>query len=310
MAQFEINDCAAIISEGTKKIGEGIYAEFGSMFSLVGCQAIRAKNINKLTDKQREALLGLEEPHEVKISWLSGSGGLLRLRSLVDRGRWRFMDSEGVITTIPSRYAHVRQAVDGVAIVVMGGFGPASNVYKEGLIDTKGNELTPIKYDSIGFFEDGVAEVRIGQERGVINNKGELVVPLTKKCSRSTFSQFVVDGEAAERVFNIFKESHFAKNQNALGFNTQIEFDYADGILRIEERTDASSLVADVLCFFVGYGNFYYLTEYYEDGKVLDCELHDKEGIYFVCPPKTEWEKQQEEKLTKRADEVGGDIPF
>ena len=196
-----------------------------------------------------------------------------------------------------------------MVIVVMGGFGPASNVYKEGLIDTKGNELTPIKYDSIGFFEDGVAEVRIGQERGVINNKGELVVPLTKKCSRSTRSQFVVDGDDAERVFNIFKESHFAKNKNELGFNTQIEFDYADGILRIEERTEANSLVADVLCFFVGYDNFYYLTEYYEDGKVLDCELHDKEGRYFVCPPKTECEKQ-EEKLTKRADEVGGDIPF
>ena len=269
------------------KIGVGIYAEFGSMFSLVGCQAIRTKNIKKLTDKQREALLGLEEPHEVTIAWLENSDGLLRLRSLVDRGRWRFMDSEGVITTIPSRYAHVRQAVDGVAIVVMGGFGPASNVYKEGLIDTKGNELTPIKYDSIGFFKDGVAEVRIGQERGVINNKGELVEPLTAKPNRSTRSQFVVDGEAAERVFNIFKESHFAKSHNALGFNTQIEFDYADGILRIEERTDASSLVADVLCFFVGYGNFYYLTEYYEDGKVLDCELHDDEGRYFTDATQT-----------------------
>ena len=33
------------------KIGEGIYAEFGSMFSLVGCQAIRTKNIKKLTNK-------------------------------------------------------------------------------------------------------------------------------------------------------------------------------------------------------------------------------------------------------------------
>lgn len=310
MAQFEINDCAAIISEGTNKIGEGIYAEFGSMFSLVGCQAIKTKNIKKLTDKQREALLGLEEPHEVMISWLSGSDGLLRLRSLVDRGRWRFMDSEGVITTIPSRYAHVRQAVDGVAIVVMGGFGPVSNVYKEGLIDTKGNELTPIMYDSIGFFKDGVAEVRIGQERGAINNKGELIEPLTVKPNRSMHSQFVVDGEAAERVFNIFKESHFAKNKNELGFNTQIEFDYSDGILRIEERTVAISLVVELLCFFVGYDNFYSLTEYYEDGKVLDCELHDEEGRYFVCPPKTEWEKQQEEKLTKRADEVGGDIPF
>lgn len=269
------------------KIGEGIYAEFGSMFSLVGCQAIRTKNIKKLTDKQREALLGLEEPHEVTIAWLENSDGLLRLRSLVDRGRWRFMDSEGVITTIPSRYAHVRQAVDGVAIVVMGGFGPTSNVYKEGLIDTKGNELTPIKYDSIGFFKDGVAEVRIGQERGVINNKGELVEPPTAKPNCSTRSQFVVDGDNAERVYNIFNESHFAKSHNALGFNTQIEFDYADGILRIEEHTDANSLVAELLCFFVGYDNFYSLTEYYDDGEVQDCELHDDEGRYFTDATQT-----------------------
>ena len=272
------------------KIGEGIYAEFGSMFSLVGCQAIRTKNIKKLTDKQREALIGLEEPHEVTIAWLENSDGLLRLRSLVDRGRWRFMDSEGVITTIPSRYAHVRQAVDGVAIVVMDGFGPASNVYKEGIIDTNGNELTPIKYDSIGFFKDGVAEVRIGAERGVINNKGELVEPLTAKPNCSTRSQFVVDGDNAERVYNIFKESHFAKSHNALGFNTQIEFDYADGILRIEEHTDANSLVAELLCFFVGYDNFYSLTEYYEDGEVLDCELHDDEGKYFYNKNNTNYE--------------------
>lgn len=272
------------------KIGEGIYAEFGSMFSLVGCQAIRSKSIKKLTDKQREALLGLEEPHEVTIAWLESSDGILRLRSLVDCGRWRFMDSEGVITTIPSRYAHVRQAVDGVAIVVMGGFGPASNLYKEGLIDTKGNELTPIKYDSIGFFKDGVAEVHIGRERGVINNKGELVEPLTAKPNRSMHSQFVVDGEAAERVFNIFRESHFAKSHNALGFNTKIEFDYADGILRIEEHTDTNSLVADLLSFFVGYGNFYYLLEYYEDGEVLDCELHDEEGKYFYNKKNTNYE--------------------
>ena len=41
------------------KIGECINEEVGSMFSLVGCQDIRTKNIKKLTDKQREALLGL-----------------------------------------------------------------------------------------------------------------------------------------------------------------------------------------------------------------------------------------------------------
>jgi hypothetical protein len=241
---------------------------------------------------------------------LENSDGLLRLRSLVDCGRWRFLDSEGVITTIPSRYAHVRQAVDGVAIVVMGGFGPASNLYKEGLIDTKGNELTPIKYDSIGFFKDGVAEVRIGAERGVINNKGELVEPLTAKPNRSTRSQFVVDGEAAERVFNIFKESHFAKSHNALDLTTQIEFNYSDGVLRIEEHTDAISLVAELLCFFVGYDNYYFLHEYSEDGVVQSYDTNDDEARYFIRPPKTEWELSQQEKLAKRADEVGSDIPF
>jgi hypothetical protein len=120
----------------------------------------------------------------------------------------------------------------------------------------------------------------------------------------------VVDGEAAERVFNIFKESHFAKSQNALGFNTQIEFDYADGILRIEEHTDAISLVAELLCFFVGYDNYYFLHEYSEDGVVQSYDTNDDEGRYFIRPPKTEWELSQEEKLAKRADEVGGDIPF
>ncbi len=262
------------------KIGEGIYAEFGSMFSLVGCQAIREKNIKKLTDKQREALLGLEEPHEVTIAWLSNSDGLLRLRSLVDRGRWRFMDGEGVITTIPSRYDYVRQAVDGVAIVVMGGCGSTSNVYKEGLIDTQGNELTPIKYDSIGFFKDSVAEVCIGTERGVINNKGELVEPLTAKPNRSTHTQFVVDGDNAERLFKIFKESHFVKSHNAMGFNTQIEFDYADGVLRIEERTDANSLVEELLCFFEGCDNFYFLTEYIEGGGVQSYDTNDEDKCF------------------------------
>ena len=123
-------------------------------------------------------------------------------------------------------------------------------------------------------------------------------------------SHFVVDGDNAERVYNIFAESHFVKSHNALGFNTQIEFDYADGVLRVEERTDANSLVAELLCFFVGCDNFYSLTEYYEDGVVQSYDTNDDEGRYFIRPPKTEWERQQQEKLTKRADEVGGDIPF
>ena len=123
---------------------------------------------------------------------------------------------------------------------------------------------------------------------------------------QSEINHFAVDGEAAKRVYEIFKESHFVKSQNALGLNTQIEFDYSDGVLRIEERTDANSLVAELLCFFVGCDNFYFLTEYYEDGVVQSYDTNDDEGRYFIRPPKTEWELSQEEKLAK----VGGDIPF
>lgn len=100
-------------------------------------------------------------------------------------------------------------------------------------------------------------------------------------------NHFTVDGEAAERVYNIFKESHFVKSQNALGFNTQIEFDYADGVLRIEERTDANSLVAELLCFFVGCDNFYFLHEYSEDGVVQGYDTNDDEVKYFTVPSKT-----------------------
>lgn len=100
-------------------------------------------------------------------------------------------------------------------------------------------------------------------------------------------NHFAVEGEAAKRVYEIFKESHFVTSNNALGFNTQIEFAYADGVLRIEEHTEANSLVAELLDFFVGACNFYYLTEYGEDGKVQDYETNDDEGKYFTVPSRT-----------------------
>lgn len=100
-------------------------------------------------------------------------------------------------------------------------------------------------------------------------------------------NHFAVDGEAAKRVYEIFKESHFVKSHNALDLNTQIEFDYTDGVLRIEEYTEANSLVAELLNFFVGCDNFYFLTEYSEDGVVQGYDTNDDEGKYFTVPSKT-----------------------
>lgn len=117
-------------------------------------------------------------------------------------------------------------------------------------------------------------------------------------------NHFAVDGEAAKRVYEIFKESHFVKSHNALGFNTKMEFDYTDGVLRIEERTDANSLVEDLLCFFVGYDNFYSLTEYGEDGVVYAYDIFDDEGKFFVRPPQTEWEREMEAAMDKASCEM------
>jgi hypothetical protein len=38
------------------------------------------------------------------------------------------------------------------------------------------------------------------------------------------------------------------------------------------------------LCFFVGYDNFYFRTEYSEDGEVQDYDTNDDEGRYFIDP--------------------------
>ncbi len=117
-------------------------------------------------------------------------------------------------------------------------------------------------------------------------------------------NHFAVDGEAAKRVYEIFKESHFVKSQNALGLNTKMEFDYADGVLRIEEYTEANSLASELLDFFVGACNFYYLTEYGEDGVVYTYDIFDDEGKYFVRPPQTEWEREVEAAMNKASSEI------
>lgn len=47
---------------------------------------------------------------------------------------------------------------------------------KYGIINKQLEEVVPIRYDSIGFFRDGVADVRIHNRTGYINKKGEMRV--------------------------------------------------------------------------------------------------------------------------------------
>ena len=49
---------------------------------------------------------------------------------------------------------------------------------KWGFVDTKGNYLIEPKYDSIGYFYDGFASVKLNGKYGVINQEGKIVIDL------------------------------------------------------------------------------------------------------------------------------------
>ena len=126
-------------------------------------------------------------------------------------------------------------------------------------------------------------------------------------------NKFVVDGDDAERIYEIFKKSYFVENnwQPFEQCSVQVEFSYADGVFRVEEKADGEiSFVAEILCFFVGRANIYSMTERIENGVVQSYDVDDCEGKYFVRPPKTEWELQQEEKLRLKSEQRIDDLPF
>lgn len=122
--------------------------------------------------------------------------------------------------------------------------------------------------------------------------------------------KFVVDGDYAQQLYDIFRNSYFVKNnwQPFELVHLEIQFNYFDGVLRLEERTtEQLSYLAEILYFFAGRENVFCLSEYIEDGVVLSYNVEDDEGKYFVRPPKTEWELQMEERWNNRKDE---DLPF
>ena len=121
-------------------------------------------------------------------------------------------------------------------------------------------------------------------------------------------NKYVVDGDDAERLFEIFKKSYLVENswQPFEQCTLHVDFSYADGVFRVEEKsTGGLSFVDEILCFFVNRDNIYSLSEYIEDGVTRSYSVYDDEGKYFVRPPKTEWELQVEQ---SRSDV--DDLPF
>ena len=123
--------------------------------------------------------------------------------------------------------------------------------------------------------------------------------------------KFVVDGDDAQRIYEIFKKSYFIETECAMqpyeGCDVQVDFSYADGVFRVEEKTTGEmSYIAEILYFFADRDHIYAMSEYLEDGEVQSYTVEDEEGKYFVRPPKTEWELQMEEKQNQRSK----DLPF
>ena len=52
------------------------------------------------------------------------------------------------------------------------------------------------------------------------------------------------------------------------------------------------------------------MSEYIKDGVVLSYTVEDPEGRYFVRPPMTEWELQEEERMQQRMNRSDDDLPF
>lgn len=123
--------------------------------------------------------------------------------------------------------------------------------------------------------------------------------------------KFVVDGESAERIYEIFCKSYFVVNnwQPFDGYPIEVQFDYADGVLRLEEKTTAQiAYLPEILYFFADREHVFSLSEYLVDGVVQSYDVDDRDGKYFVRPPKTEWELEMEERQNMPIDD--DNLPF
>lgn len=88
-------------------------------------------------------------------------------RGLVRDGNYRFYYITEENRVYKGYYQHAEGFQDGVAAVKQQG--------KWGLINDKGIELIPPKYDRVEPFDNGFAKVRISQFSGIVNLKGEVI---------------------------------------------------------------------------------------------------------------------------------------
>lgn len=137
----------------------------------------------------------------------------------------------------------------------------------------------------------------------------------------SDTNKYVIDDDNAKRVYDVLQMSYVGKNktlptslsQGTNHYNYKLEYKYEDGVLYIEESVSGGpggGLIDELLLFLVPLDSIYSITERCEDGVPLSYSVKDDEGKYFVRPPKTEYELQQEAEARKFKEDTIDDLPF
>lgn len=129
----------------------------------------------------------------------------------------------------------------------------------------------------------------------------------------SDIYKYVVEGDNAKKVYDVLQISYVGKNKKLPESGSDkgyaIDYKYEDGVLYIEEHTTEgrAGYISELLDFLIRYDSYYSMWERRNDGVPMFYEVRDDEGKYFVRPPKTEYELQQEAEKLKSYRE---DMPF
>ena len=129
----------------------------------------------------------------------------------------------------------------------------------------------------------------------------------------SDIYKYVVEGDNAKEVYDVLQVSYVGRNKKLPESEGDkeyaIDYKYENGVLYIEEHTTEgwAGYISELLDFLICYDSYYSMWERRNDGVPIFYVVRDDEDKYFVRPPKTEYELQQEaEKLRSQ----GEDMPF
>ena len=132
----------------------------------------------------------------------------------------------------------------------------------------------------------------------------------------SDIYKYVVDGDNAQKVYDILQVSYVGKNKKLPESEGDkeyaIDYKYEHGVLYIEEQTTEglAGYISELLDFLIHYDSYYSMWERRNDGVPMFYEVRDDEGKYFVRPPKTEDELAKEEKIRNSRANKDKDMPF